>query len=348
MNPTIRALVREDLAAVTAIDAAIQGRPRGAYVARRLAAALREPAVHVQLAAVHEGQLVGYMLARVLGGEFGRNEPALRLELLGVRAQDRHRGVAQQLYLALVSWAGRHGVHEVRTAADWRDEGMLHWMAHVGFELAPNWVLQRRVGDALSRRDGDAALDEVSLPQGEGPGHEVDYGRAEDNDFERHQRGHPQVRNMDEADLREIVRIDRGITGTDRSGYIGGRMQEALADSGVRVSLTARLDGAVVGFLMARADLGDFGRAEPVAVLDTLGVAGDHARHGVGRALLRELDASLDALHIEQVETVVAVADLALAGFFLRAGFAPSQRLAFAHRLAAAGAASRSQGVSPG
>jgi hypothetical protein len=29
------------------------------------------------------------------------------------------------------------------------------------------------------------------------------------------------------------------------------------------------MDGAIVGFVMARADLGDFGRTEPVAVVDT-------------------------------------------------------------------------------
>jgi hypothetical protein len=40
----------------------------------------------------------------------------------------------------------------------------------------------------------------------------------------------------------------------------------------------ARSDGALVGYLMARADLGDFGRTEPVAVIDTLGVDPEHGR----------------------------------------------------------------------
>lgn len=336
MDMTIRALAREDLPEVVDIDAAIEGRARGGYVRRRLDAALREPALHVQLAAVHEGRVVGYMLGRLLGGEFGRHEPALRLELLGVLPEARHHGVAQQLHEALRAWAGRHGVPEVRTGAHWRDESMLHWMARVGFELAPNWVLQRNVGDALTRHvdDGDA---EVTLAEGQGAGREIDFGLPEDNDFERQQRGRPEVHTMSEADLREIVRIDRGITGHDRGDYIRGRMQEALADSGVRVSLTARMDGAAVGYLMARTDHGDFGRNEPVAVLDTIGVDGDYAGRGVGRALLRQLDASLDALHIERVETVVAATDLALVGFFVRAGFRPSQWLAFVHRLTGAG-----------
>ena len=57
-----------------------------------------------------------------------------------------------------------------------------------------------------------------------------------------------------------------------------GRHQRA------RVVMTARCDGTVVGSLMARADLGDFGRAEPVAVLDTIGVDPRYARRGVGGA----------------------------------------------------------------
>ena len=51
-NATVRALAREDLMEVVAIDAAIEARPRRRYVERRLSAALREPALHAQLAAV--------------------------------------------------------------------------------------------------------------------------------------------------------------------------------------------------------------------------------------------------------------------------------------------------------
>ncbi|MDH5352679.1 MAG: GNAT family N-acetyltransferase, partial [Betaproteobacteria bacterium] len=98
-------------------------------------------------------------------------------------------------------------------------------------------------------------------------------------------------------------------------------------------SLAARKDGIMAGYVMARADLGDFGRTEPVAVIDTLGVAPEYAHHGVGHALLQQLFLNLNALRIERVETVVAVQALPLLGFFLDAGFAPAQRLAFVKRL---------------
>jgi ribosomal protein S18 acetylase RimI-like enzyme len=91
----------------------------------------------------------------------------------------------------------------------------------------------------------------------------------------------------------------------------------------------------VAGFLTARADLGDFGRVEPVAVLDTIGVDPGFAHRGVGRALLSQLMLNLSALRIERVETVVAPRDFGLLGFLYASGFAPSQKIAFVHRLGA-------------
>ncbi len=334
-NPTltVRALARDDLNAVVAIDAVLEGRPRRAYVERRLAAALREPAMHAQFAACGADGLVGYVLARVLEGEFGRTEPGLRLEMVGVRADARGHGVGARLFDALAKWAVRHGIQDVRTTADWHHTTMLQWLASLDFELAPDQILDRSVADAERERVPD---DDLTLPQGVGHGHEIDFGAPEDNDFERLSRDRADVRAMTPADLREIVRIDRSITGRDRARYIEGRLAEAMDDSALRVSLTARLDGAIVGYLMARADLGDFGRAEPVAVIDTLGVDADYGHRGVGHALLTQLFANLGALHIERVETLVTASNLTLLGFFQSVGFKPSARLGFMRRIGAA------------
>jgi ribosomal protein S18 acetylase RimI-like enzyme len=143
---------------------------------------------------------------------------------------------------------------------------------------------------------------------------------------------------MTSADLDAIVCIDRDITGRDRRDYIAARLAEAMDDTSVRVSLAARCDGAVVGYLMARADLGDFGRSEPVAVIDTLGVDAEYAHRGIGHALVSQLFANLGALRVERVETVVALNDLALLGFLASLGFQAGERLSFVRRLAAADA----------
>lgn len=327
---TIRPLAPDDLPLVVAIDAALEGRPRRAYVERRLAAALREPALHAQFAVCDGGGLAGYILARVLEGEFGRTERGLRLEMVGMRSGARRMGGGRRLFDALAQWAARHGVRELRTAARWRDAEMLQWLAAVGFELAPDLILGMAVaGDG----GGGDAGDTVALPAGEGPGGEVNFGAPEANDFERLARDHAEVRPMTPADLREIVRIDRAITGRDRGDYMAARLAEAMHDSAIRVSLAARLDGAIVGYLMARADLGDFGRTEPVAVVDTIGIDPDYAHRGIGHALLARLSANLSALQVERMETMVEASNLALLGFFQDAGFTPSQRLSFVRRV---------------
>jgi ribosomal protein S18 acetylase RimI-like enzyme len=332
MNSTasvaIRALTQQDLDPVVAIDADTEGRVRRAYFQRRVTAALKQPELHVQLAAADGGELVGYILARRTVGEFGRPEPGLRIEIVGVRADRRQHGIGKMLVDALARYAVRHGVADLRTTAAWNQHRMLAWLEANGFTLAPDRIVDCAVGDGYRAERNDA----LDLPDAETPGHEVDYGAPEDNDYERVERTHCDVRAMRPEDLPQIVRIDREITGRDRKAYIAGKLDEAMDDSAIRVSLAARVDDAIVGYLMARADLGDFGRTEPVAVLDTIGVDPSYARQGVGHALLSQLFANLDALRIDRVETVVAPADLPLLGLLYRTGFKPSQRLAFVRR----------------
>jgi predicted N-acetyltransferase YhbS len=327
---TIRALTPDDLASVVAIDAAIEGRSRRNYVERRLAAALREPALHAQFAACDAKGVAGYILARVLEGEFGRSERGLRLEMIGVREDARGHGGGARLFRVLADWASRHDIREVRTSAGWRDAQMLGWLDAMGFVLAPGVILGATVEEA---ERPPLAENAISLAPGHGPGGEIDFGAPQSNDHERLALEQPEVRAMKPEDLREIVRIDHAITGRDRGSYIAARLAEAMDDSALRVSLAARVDGAIVGFVMARADLGDFGRTEPVAVVDTLGIDPEYAHRGFGHALIAQLFANLSALQVERVETVAKAADLALLGFFQSAGFAPSQRLPFVRRL---------------
>jgi predicted N-acetyltransferase YhbS len=322
---SVRALYPQDLDAVVAIDAAIVRRSRRAYFLRRLNTALKHPDLHVQLAATDAQGLIGYILARRTEGEFGRQQPGLRLEILGVRADRQGHGVGRALLDALAAYASRHGVTDLRTIATWNDHGMLRWLDAMHFELAPDLVLECGVGDGYQSERDDA----LGLPAAHTPGHETDYGAPEGNDFERVARAHCDVRAMRPQDLPPILRIDREITGRDRMAYIEGKLGEAMDDSAIRVSLTARLDDTIVGFLMARADLGDFGRTEPVAVLDTIGVDPGYGHRGVGHALVSQLFANLGALHIDRLETVVTLTELPLLGFLQATGFRRSRRLAF-------------------
>ncbi len=327
---SIRPLGSADLDAVVAIDTSIEGRARRTYFERRLNAALREPTLHAQFAAVDDRGVVGYILARVLEGEFGRKQADLRFEAVGVRADAQGMGIGAQMFEALAAWARRHDVIELQTQSAWNNHKMMVWLDTVGFRLAPNHVVDCAVrgGAIVPQRDQP-----VSMPVGEGPAQEINFGSQSGNDFERLARDTADVRPMSPADLADIARIDRSITGQDRRTYIGRKLNETLVDSAIRVSLAARRDDVVVGFVMARVDLGDFGRVEPVAVIDTIGVDPDYAHQGIGHALLSQLFLNLGALRIERVETQVAPHDLGLLGFLYDIGFEPSQRLPFTRRL---------------
>jgi ribosomal protein S18 acetylase RimI-like enzyme len=330
-EPTLRRLVRTDLGAVTAIDAASIGRSRRAYMERRLEAALREPSLHLQFAAERSGSLVGYLLARKLEGEFGRVEPALRLEIIGVSTEQQGQGVGRRLLGELEAWALRHGIREIRTSADWRNHRMLRFFDRTGFELGRDHVIDCAVhgGQIIEGED-----DRIFAPEHHRATAELDYGAPSPNDFETLARDRSDVRSLAPGDLADIARIDHRITGRDRGGYITRLVDEAMRDSAIRVSLAAHIGGSVAGFIMSRVDIGDFGRLEPVAVIDTIGVDPGFAAAGIGTALLSQLFVNLEALHVERVETVVSRENFELLGFFYRAGFGPSRRLAFVKRIA--------------
>ena len=223
---TIRAMTQHDLDTVVAIDAALEGQPRRAYFQRRLSAALKEPRLHVQLAAADADGLVGYVLARRIEGEFGRQFPGLRLEAIGVRPAQRGHGVGKLLLNALLHYAEQHGVVELRTAARWSDHAMLHWLDAVGFLLAPNQVVECAVDEGYRAERGDA----LELPEGLGTSPEINYGAPAGNDFDRVATLHCEVRPMAPADLPQIMRIDRELTGANREASIAAMLGEAMLD----------------------------------------------------------------------------------------------------------------------
>jgi GNAT superfamily N-acetyltransferase len=332
----LRRMAPADLDAVVALDASLSGRTRRAYFERRLAAALRQPELHMQFAAEEDGVFRGHALARVLEGEFGRSRPGLRLEVISVDPAAQSRGIGRALHGALEEAARKRGIADMRTGAAWRDHAMLRFLDGIGYALAPNRVIECAVQDSkLGARE-----ESVESPSRDKSGDPNDWSAPAANDIEQLARDTADIRLLAAKDLDDVVRIDRNITGRDRRAFMQHAMDEALRESGVRISLAARIGGSaarggniMAGFVMARADLGDFGRTEPVAVIDTLDVSPEYAHHGVGHALLSQLFLNLGALRIERVETVVDRKAFALLGFFYDVGFAPGQRLAFVKSL---------------
>lgn len=167
------------------------------------------------------------------------------------------------------------------------------------------------------------------IPEHAGEAAEINYGRPAAPDFGPLARDRILVRTMVEGDLHAMITIDRRITGRDRSAYFERKLVEALHESDVRVSLVAERDGGVVGFIMARVDFGEFGRIEPTAVMDTIGVDPDYLHFGIGRALLSQQLLNLMTLRVEYIRTEIDWRERDLLAFLDHCGFRPSQQLCF-------------------
>jgi ribosomal protein S18 acetylase RimI-like enzyme len=175
----------------------------------------------------------------------------------------------------------------------------------------------------MARRTG------ITIPQHVGEAAEINYSGQPTADFGLLARDRIPVRSLDEGDLLALVAIDRRITGRDRSKYFQRKLADALTESDVRVSLVADLDSVPVGFIMARVDLGEFGRVETTAIIDTIGVDPNYQNRGVGHALISQLLTNLGTLRVEKVRTEVDWQDHDLLAYLGRNGFRPSQQLCF-------------------
>jgi ribosomal protein S18 acetylase RimI-like enzyme len=141
------------------------------------------------------------------------------------------------------------------------------------------------------------------------------------------------VRTLEEKDLEAIVRIDAAAVGRRRQEYYQDRVKAALSDSRIHTSLVAELappgqeTTAVVGFLMSTNYYGEFGRPEPTAVIEALGVLPELRGQHVGEALMRQFVMNARALRVDRIRTEVAWNDHGLLRFFDKNGFTPSSRL---------------------
>jgi GNAT superfamily N-acetyltransferase len=137
----------------------------------------------------------------------------------------------------------------------------------------------------------------------------------------------PTVRNLEPSDLDRIVRIDQQWTGRNRRAWYEGKLERALAEAGVKISLGAELDGCLVGALLGAVHYGEFGQPDPLAVLDTILVDRSFSGKGVGTEMMAHLVRNLRALGIERLRTEVAWNEPDLMAFLGRRGFAPVPRL---------------------
>ena len=139
---TVRPLTAADFEAVVELDRQIIGRSRRGYMEKRLEAALRHPETHIQLAAEARRSLVGFVLARIVEGEFGRSDAGVVLEAIGIVPAEQRRGAGRQLLDGLEEVMRRKGIHDLMTQAEWTNQPLLGFLGATGFSLAPRQILE--------------------------------------------------------------------------------------------------------------------------------------------------------------------------------------------------------------
>jgi len=325
MSGNIKPLSAADLEAVITIDKAIAGTSRRGFFEKRLAAALSQPGDYIYVGLHDGGKLVGYAMAKLVVGEFGQPGAKASFDAIGVDPSHQGSGAGRQLLQAVEDILSHKGVGELTSHVPWSEPAMMGFFSRAGFTIAPRIILTRDTS-MIAQNDEPDYDDDVDFS-------EIDHSAPEGDDPSALSTDKVFIRSMEDADLDAIIKIDRKTTGNDRSAYYKRKQNEVLHQSGVRVSLIAELEGFVVGFIMARVDFGEFGRASSEAVMDALAVDPGYQGHGVGQALMAKLMANLSILQVDNVRTEVDWNDRDLIAYLDSAGFVPAQTLVLSRKL---------------
>lgn len=320
-----RPLTKNDFEAVVNIDAVNSGRRRPGFFEKRLTAALAEPNYFIYIGHDVQGELKGYLLARLLEGEYGAKLPVAVLDAIGVEAACKGIGIGRQLLQNFIDILKHKQITEIHTEVDWRNTGFLNFLSAAGFLLAPKQILECEVDFVDTTAQGNA---EPGSEQ-----REKDYSDPGGDDANALARDIVYCRTLVREDLPQLIRIDKHITGFEHTGYYQRKVKEVVDETGIRVSMVAEIKGQICGFIMARVDYGEFDRTEPTAVLDNLGVDPAYGHQQVGSALLSQLLANLTSLRLEKIRTEVGADHFDILNFLMKNGFRTSQQLAFVCRV---------------
>jgi len=142
---TIRPLEDVDIDAITRIDEKLTGRYRPDFWESRVAYYLRRDPEASRVAQLG-GEVVGFMLGDLRGGEFGLEETSGWIERFGVDPAQRGKGIGRKLFAALSEHFKAAGAHSLRTFVDNRQAENAAFLNAVGFTPGNLTALEMRLG----------------------------------------------------------------------------------------------------------------------------------------------------------------------------------------------------------
>lgn len=133
---TIRQLEDTDLGAIVALDEKISGRYRPEVWEDRLNYYFRRDPEACVVADL-DGDVVGFMMGELRGGEFGLEETTGWIEVMGVDPDARGQSIGRRLAEEMLAHFRQSGAHSVRTLVDEGMEGIGEFFAALGFSRSP-------------------------------------------------------------------------------------------------------------------------------------------------------------------------------------------------------------------
>lgn len=137
----VRSLAHEDLDQVVRIDRKITGHDRREFFQRKFQEVLYESGVRLSLIAEIDGMVVGFMMARVDFGEFGRTASEAVIDTLGVAKAFRSQRVGHALLAQLLGNLATLQVESVRSEVTWNNFGLLGFLESCGFKPSQRLAL---------------------------------------------------------------------------------------------------------------------------------------------------------------------------------------------------------------
>ena len=127
----IRSLMESDVSAICRIDRHAMKRDRSGYIQQKVSEVINQSGVRISLVAESEGMLVGFIMARLDYGEFGRTSSMAVIDNIGV--DPGYTGIGQELMRQLIANLGSLRVDGIRTIIRWDDCDLIRFLSHNGF-----------------------------------------------------------------------------------------------------------------------------------------------------------------------------------------------------------------------
>jgi len=132
-NIHIRGLDKRDLAAIVNMEERETGVARPDYWEKRLEISEAVRPHWASLVAEYDNRVVGFILGRAGEHEFGLPGTVAWVEMIGVDAAYRRRGIADELMEQFIASAEDHGIKTVFTLIDPSRSELQHFFSRLGF-----------------------------------------------------------------------------------------------------------------------------------------------------------------------------------------------------------------------